>query len=220
MNILRSTLKAKPDAVLCLATGASPEALYALAAREPSLFAKARIVKLDEWYGLSPDHPATCQYYLQRNFVGPIGISRDRYLAFKSDAADPGRECARITRGLAKWGGIDLAILGIGVNGHLGLNEPADELIPQTHVATLTAQTKTHAMLKDTGAHATKGLTLGLAQLLQSRQVMMLVSGTSKRKAMARLLKGKLTTQLPASMLLLHPQAICICDKAAMPGSR
>lgn len=218
-SLVTELLEANPSAVLCLATGASPLGLYQLLAEEhqrrPALFSQVRIVKLDEWYGLPMDHPSTCEAYLQEHFVGPIRLPRERYLSFKSDAADPQRECARISRALARWGGIDLAILGLGVNGHLGLNEPAAELSADAHVAKLTRQSQQHAMLQQVGARATHGLTLGLAQLMHARQILMLVSGQSKRQALQQMSSGRVTTKAPGSLLQLHPRVTLLCDRAA-----
>lgn len=218
-DTVMEVLKSNPRAVLCLATGASPTGLYRLLVaaqkRQPAAFAQVRVVKLDEWYGLPMDHPSTCEAYLQEHFVGPLNLPRDRYLAFNSKAVNPQRECARIGRALERWGGIDLAILGLGVNGHLGLNEPAAELMADAHVAKLTRQSKQHAMLKDVGALATHGLTLGLGQLMKSRQILMLVSGASKRKALAQMSSGRISTRVPGSLLQLHPHVTALCDRAA-----
>lgn len=218
-DMVLEVLQSNPRAVLCLATGASPSGMYRLMVEEqkrrPTVFEKLRVVKLDEWYGLPMNHPSTCEAYLQEHLVGPLKLPRERYLAFNSKAANPQRECARIGRALERWGGIDLAILGLGVNGHLGLNEPAAELMADAHVAKLTPQSKQHAMLKDVGARATYGLTLGLGQLMQSRQILMLVSGASKRKALAQMSSGRISTRVPGSLLQLHPRVTALCDRAA-----
>lgn len=210
----------RPDLLLCLATGASPTGLYQrlvqTCQKQADLFRQIRVIKLDEWHGLAPDNPATCQAYLQQNFIGPMKIDARRYTAFRPDAADPEAECRRISRKLAAIGPIDLAILGLGRNGHLGLNEPGEFLTPDAHVAKLTQATLGHQMLKVAGRPVRRGLTLGMAQLLQSREVLLLVCGESKRPMMRQLKSGRVSTQLPGSMLHLHPNVTCICDRAAI----
>lgn len=212
-------LKANPTAVLCLATGASPLGLYQLLGKEcgrrPSFFSQMRVVKLDEWYGLPMDHPSTCEAYLREHFVGPMKLSPGRYLSFKSDAADPQRECTRVSRALDRWGGIDLAVLGLGLNGHLGLNEPAADLMADAHVARLTRQSRQHSMLQQEGARVTHGLTLGVGQLMRSRQILMLVSGNGKRSATRAMSTAHITTMAPGSLLQLHPRVTLLCDRAA-----
>src|SRR5262245_8914841 len=140
----------KRDAVLCTATGNSPTGLYrewvGAAQSNPGLFAAARIVKLDDWLGVPPDHPASCDYYLRHNVVDPLRVGSDRYLAFHPDAADPSQECERVQTELDRRA-LDICILGLGVNGHVGLNEPAPSLESGCHVARLTDETRTHGLL-------------------------------------------------------------------------
>ena len=111
-----------------------------------------------------------------------------------------------------------MKILVTGANGHLGFNEPADCLEPHAHIAQLAASSLTHAMLQRSQGRPTFGLTLGMADLLQSREVLLLVSGPTKRGPLARLLSGRITTDFPASLLHLHPQVTLLCDAAAYPS--
>jgi putative deaminase/isomerase len=212
-------IRAEADLLMCLATGHSPTGTYEQMVRayqrDADLFAELRIIKLDEWHGLPGDNPATCEYYLQKHVVGPMRISQSRYVAFDPQTRDAEGECRRISRKLAAVGPIDLAILGIGRNGHLGLNEPGDSLTPGAHVAKLTESTLGHEMLKAAGRPVKQGMTLGIAQLLASREVLLLVCGESKRAAMRQLRSGEVSTQLPASFLHLHPRITCIFDRAS-----
>jgi galactosamine-6-phosphate isomerase len=211
-------LRDKPAAIMCLATGSTPMRTYALAAergaKEPSLFERCRLLNLDEWGGLPADHPATCGRHLRDALVTPLGLS-DRYVSFDSQPQDAEIECARIAKWLAENGPIDLCLLGLGLNGHLGFNEPDDFLQPHAHVAQLSEASLTHAMLKHGDARPMYGLTLGMADLLQSRRVMLLVTGASKCDPLKRLLSGKIATDFPASLLHLHHDAQLICDGAA-----
>lgn len=219
-SLVLERIAAKPELLLCLATGHSPTGLYQRLAKayqkQSALFRRLNIIKLDEWHGLPPDNPATCEAYLQQHFIGPLQIDPKRYTAFRSDAADAEAECRRISQKLEAIGPIDLAILGLGRNGHLGLNEPGECLTPEAHVARLTDATLGHAMLKVAGKPVRQGLTLGMAQLLQAREILLLVCGEFKCPVMRQLRAGQVSTQLPASLLHLHPRVTCICDRAAM----
>jgi galactosamine-6-phosphate isomerase len=214
-------LRHNPSALWCLATGATPMRAYALVAeqgtREPALFAKCRVIKLDEWGGLPPDDPATCEHHLRSSLISPLGLN-ERYVAFDSRPADPEVECHRIAEWLAANGPIDTCVLGLGVNGHVGFNEPAASLQPHAHVAQLSESSLAHAMLGQSAARPHFGLTLGMADLIQSRHVLLLVTGSAKRGPLRQLLGGRITTQFPASLLDLHPNVLLLCDAAANPG--
>jgi galactosamine-6-phosphate isomerase len=213
-------LREEPSALLCLACGATPMRVYQLlaeqGAREPSLFVKCRVIKLDEWGGLPPGDPATCEAQLRSTLVSPLRLD-DQYVSFNSRLHDPKAECARIASWLLEHGPIDTCVLGLGVNGHIGFNEPAAFTEPHAHVAQLSQASLEHAMLRQTTHRPTYGLTLGMADLLQSRQVLLLVTGSTKREPLRRLLTGPIATEFPASLLQLHPKALILCDAAADP---
>jgi galactosamine-6-phosphate isomerase len=219
---LSDRLRERPAAVICLASGSTPRRTYELLAergmKEPSLFASCRLLKLDEWGGLAMDDPTTCEHQLRTTIVTPLGLAA-RYTAFDSQPRDPGAECARIAGWLDQNGPIDICVLGLGVNGHIGFNEPAESLEPSSHVAKLSDASLGHAMLHQSRQLPTYGLTLGMADILRSREILVLVSGPAKRNALGRLLSAKITTAFPASLLYLHPQATLICDVAASPDA-
>ncbi len=207
-----------PDSLLCLASGATPSRTYSLLvereAREPGLFGRARAIKLDEWGGLARSDPASCEEHLVRSLVHPLGM-RERYVAFDGSADCFEAECDRVARWLGANGPIEFAILGLGVNGHIGFNEPAARLMPHAHVARLSPESLGHAMVKNSPVQPTCGLTLGIADLLQARRVLLLVSGANKRGPLTTLLAGMITTQLPASLLLAHANLEVLCDREA-----
>jgi galactosamine-6-phosphate isomerase len=220
---LAQQIRQKPHTLLCLATGASPTRTYdLLAARHessPNLFRRLRVLKLDEWGGLAMDDPATSEQHLQQHLVRPLQLGR-RYTGFKSDPADPPRECKRVRNWLEHHGPIDICVLGLGTNGHLAFNEPAAFLQPQVHVARLSRTSLTHSMVKDSPVRPRYGLTMGMANILQARRVLLLVSGATKRPMLARLQTGQITSRFPASFLWLHAQALIFCDRAACSGGR
>jgi galactosamine-6-phosphate isomerase len=214
-----AAIRRKPDLLLGVVTGASPTRTYErLAERravEPALFRRVRVLKLDEWLGLPPRHPASCESYLRRNLLGPLGIPRSRYEGFRMRPKDADADCARLDRWLGRHGPIDLCVLGLGRNGHLLMNEPAAALPPGPHVARLAASTRRHSMLEGLETPPRRGLTMGLADILESRAILVLVSGRAKSAALRRTLSGRVTTRCPASLLWLHRDVTVYCDRAA-----
>jgi len=213
---IAEALRRRPSLLMCVATGESPLGIYAelgrMRGKTPELFRELRVVKLDEWGGLAMDNASTCESYIQERVLAPLGVTKDRYLGFNSDPADPEGECSRIAGLLNAWGRIDVSVLGIGLNGHLGLNEPAAVLVPGCHVAELSETAKTHSMLLANGATPRFGLTLGMGDLLCSRQILLAALGPSKRDPLIRMCAGQITTDYPASFLALHTHVIVMTD--------
>ncbi|MGE3239673.1 MAG: 6-phosphogluconolactonase [Pirellulales bacterium] len=214
-------LRQQPESLISLAAGSTPQRLYELLAehgrQEPALVARCRFIKLDEWGGLAMDDPATCEVQLRRLLIEPLRAA-ERYTAFNSRPQNAPAECHRIAAWLAANGPIDVAVLGLGINGHLGFNEPAHALQPHAHVATLSNESMQHVMLTETSDQPHFGVTLGMADLLQAKEILIVANGLTKRGPMQRLLSGALTTEFPASLLHLHPQVTLLCDEAACPN--
>ena len=198
----------KSDSLLCAPAGNSPTGLYrelaGEAERNPDLFRSLRIVKLDEWLGLPASDAATCEHFLKARLLEPLAIAAERYIAFDPETADPLLECARVQGELERQGPIDLCILGLGKNGHVGLNEPGPSLQPRCHVAKLSEETLKHAMMSASESKPTRGLTLGIGDILHARKIVLLVTGEGKRPVISRFLDGTMTTELPATLLWLH----------------
>ncbi len=215
--IITSQLEAKSNTLLCAATGNSPTGTYEILAKEytrrPGLFDGLRVLKLDEWGGVPMDDPGTCESYLRKNLLTPLQIPDRRYISFNSNPEDPQYECLKTQANIDDAGPIDCCVLGLGLNGHLALNEPAPELQTNFHRAGLTDSTLQHSMVTAMGQRPLYGLTLGMADILQSRLILLLVSGPAKKKITLELLSKKVTTHLPASFLWLHPNTICLLDK-------
>lgn len=214
------TLTEKPGLLLCAATGRSPEGLYSalagIALGNKEAFNQMRILKLDEWGGIPENHPVSCEYYLREKLLYPLDIPGKRYISFRSNPHDPELECRRIRTRLENEGPIDLCILGLGRNGHLGLNEPAPELEPKCHVASLSEESLQHPMIVSLDSKPTFGLTLGMEEILTSRQIIMLVSGKEKKNIAELFLEGKVSSKLPASYLWQHSQVECLVDRSVL----
>ena len=209
----------KPNAVLCLPTGNTPTRTYELLAerfrRGEFITSDLTVVKLDEWGGLTVDDPSTCEAYLQKNVIVPLEIQSERYISFRSDSPDPEKEAARI-QGLITLRTFDLTLLGLGLNGHVGLNEPHQESGP-VHVAHLDATTLQHSMLRGTrGVHY--GLTIGFDDILRSENIVMLVSGANKREQLRAMLTEKISPAHPATRLRESANLQIMADSAAAPG--
>ncbi|WP_242917944.1 galactosamine-6-phosphate isomerase [Pontibacter liquoris] len=213
-QMVYTSVQARPDLLLCAATGNSPTGLYlqlqTLKAEEKGDFSKLRVVKLDEWGGLSSEHPATCEYYLQHYLIKPLGIAKARYFGFNADTQAPEQECTRMQAQLAAIGPIDCCILGMGVNGHIGLNEPAEKLVDHCHMAQLAASTLNHTMVNGLESKPRYGMTLGMQDILAARHLILIVVGAGKEKATRQLTAGKITNQYPATHLWAHPRVDCL----------
>jgi galactosamine-6-phosphate isomerase len=218
-DLIAQSMARKADLLLCAATGNSPARTYQLLAGiskdSPRLFKALRVVKLDEWIGLGAEHAGSCERFLRRYLLEPLEIGPERYAGFNGCARDSSLECARVGQWLTEHGPIDLCLLGLGINGHIALNEPGELLVPHAHVATLAETTRRHGMLATTSPAPTHGLTLGMAELMAASQILLLVSGATKRDALQQLKRREMTTRFPASLLWLHPRCTVLFDAAA-----
>jgi galactosamine-6-phosphate isomerase len=214
-------VRRKPDLLLGVATGDSPTGTYERLTRDRAkgraAFGGIRVLALDEWIGLPAGHSVACATYVRDRILGPLGIPSARYQGFLSRARDRQAECRRVGSWLRRVGPMDLCILGLGRNGHLLMNEPAAYFEPEVHVARLAASTRQHPNLKAAGVSPRFGYTLGLADVLRSKRILLLVSGRHKKAPLQRMLEGRVTTGCPASFLWLHPDVTVHCDRAAMP---
>lgn len=214
--LILAELSAKRDPLLCAATGQSPSGAYRAlvdaSTTGPGSLGRVRVLMLDEWGGIPETAAESCRHYLRTRLLDPLGIPPDRCLAFEGTAEDPAAECERIRRELDRQGPIDLCVLGLGANGHVGFNEPAPFLVPHCHVEILSEATRHHAMVRSMARVPTLGLTLGMQEILASRRILLLVTGDGKRDATAKLLSGRITPTLPASFLWLHGNVDCLVD--------
>jgi galactosamine-6-phosphate isomerase len=220
-GLLIGELRKKPDLLLCTATGNSPRGVYRKLVEkgksEPSLVQRLRVIKLDEWYGVSHNSKGSCELYLRSHLVDPLHIDRERFISFRSDAPDPEGECGRIRSALEREGPADIAILGLGTNGHLGFNEPGRQLEPHCHLTPLTPESQQHGMMKHATHKPAYGMTLGMSDILASIVILLMVSGQGKEEALSSLLKGKITTGCPATFLWLHDRVHCLVERCS-PG--
>ncbi|MDP3646267.1 MAG: 6-phosphogluconolactonase [bacterium] len=218
-TLVVDAFRQKPHMVTVLATGKTPTRAYEMIGEEyrAGAFRSDHLVvgKLDEWYGIPLSDPNTWESYVQKYVIKPLNISDDRFISFASDTSDPIAECQRIQNKLDRVGPIDLLILGLGLNGHIGMNEPTDGMRLRPHLAELAESTLRHSPLVE--AKGVKyGMTLGIADILNARRIIMLVSGAHKKQPLRRLLNGDITSKFPASILQMHRDTLVIADRAAL----
>jgi glucosamine-6-phosphate deaminase len=184
-------------------------------------FSGVTVFGLDEYLDLAPDHPASCHRTLREHLIEPVDIAPSRiHLLEGTHRDDLDAYCAAFERSIQAAGGLDLQILGLGVNGHVGFNEPGCSLGGPTHVIGLRASTRaTNAPIfppPEEVPHA--ALSMGIGTILAARRVLLLVTGSAKAAALAKAIEGPVTAMVPASALQLHPDTVVIADEAAAAG--
>ncbi len=219
---IESLMTRKPDAVLGLATGSSPLSIYdELAGRCAAgriSFANARGFTLDEYVGLPPDHPERYRNVIDTVFVSRVDFAPGAVAGPDGLAADIPAACAAYEDAIQAAGGIDLQILGIGTDGHIGFNEPGSSLASRTRIKTLTRQTRldnARFFGDDIDAVPAHCLTQGLGTIMDARHVVLVATGRSKAEAVHQLAEGGVSALWPASVLQHHPHATVFVDDAA-----
>ncbi len=214
----------KPNSILGLATGSTPEGTYSCLVskflRGQVDFSGVTSVNLDEYYPITPDNAQSYRYFMNHNLFDHVNINKANTYVPDGTAADGATEAGRYEALVESLGPVDIQVLGIGRNGHIGFNEPGSELIPETHVtelaeSTIEANARFFASKDEVPTHA---LTMGIGTILKAKEILLLVSGKEKHDALMRLLEGKVTTECPATLLLLHPNVTVLCDTEAYDG--
>ncbi|MBQ0972218.1 glucosamine-6-phosphate deaminase [Actinospica acidiphila] len=215
-------LRHKPDALLGVATGSTPLPVYEALAAQVRAGAvdtsRARVAQLDEYVGLPADHPESYRSVLRREVLEPLGIPMDAFLGPDGTAEDVQAACERYDRELAEAGGVDLQLLGIGTDGHIGFNEPCSSLASRTRIKTLTEQTRVDNARffdGDIGQVPHHVVTQGIGTILEARHLVLLATGEGKADAVAATVEGPVAAVCPASALQLHPHATVVVDEAA-----
>jgi glucosamine-6-phosphate deaminase len=221
-DIIISQVKKKPDSVLGLATGSTMLGTYQRLVQDHqqngTSYRNVRTVNLDEYIGLSPDHPNSYRYYMNQHLFSHIDIPLSQAYIPNGASDEVEAECQRYEQLIERLGGIDLQILGIGRNGHIGFNEPGTSFSAPTHVVELDPSTRQanarfFPSLEDVPRQA---ITMGIATIMKSRHILLLASGKAKAPIMAKLFEGTVTTDVPASVLHTHPNVTVIADEEAL----
>jgi glucosamine-6-phosphate deaminase len=218
---IAKVVRERPDAVLGVATGSSPLAIYhelARRAAEGSLdFSAARAFALDEYVGLPPEHPESYHSVIRREVTETLGLKPALVQVPDGAAADLQRACDEYERMIREAGGVDIQLLGIGANGHIGFNEPTSSFASRTRIKTLAPKTRAdNARFFDSPDQVpTHCLTQGLGTILDAHRLVLVAQGGAKADAVARMVEGPLSSMCPGSALQLHPDATVVVDEAA-----
>lgn len=214
----------KPACVLGLATGSTPIPLYReLIAREQAGridFSRARSVNLDEYKGLAPDHPQSYRRFMQENLFDHISIRPENTYVPDGLATDVDAMCSAYERTIEDLGGVDLQLLGLGHDGHIGFNEPSDHFPTRTHetaLAEITRQANARFFASEAEV-PTAAYTMGVGTVMAARRILMIVTGADKSDILHKAFFGPVTPWVPASILQFHPDVTLICDRAAWDG--
>lgn len=223
-KIIESQIRKNPKSVLGLATGSTPIGMYnelSRMYREEGLdFSEITSVNLDEYYPIAPENINSYKYFMDDNLFNHVNINKANTHLPKGSAEDADAECRAYDELIKSTGGISIQVLGIGENGHIGFNEPADELVSGTHMVELTESTinanaRNFDSADDVPRHA---LTMGMASIMSAEKIILLISGKKKHFALKKLLDDKINTNVPATLLKLHKDVVVLYDKEAYEG--
>lgn len=221
-RIICGHIALKPNCVLGLATGSTPIGTYANLVKwykEGGVdFSETRTVNLDEYFGISPDNENSYSYFMYNHLLNHVNIKAENINIPNGMSHDTETECERYDRVLDQLGSIDLQLLGIGHNGHVGFNEPSDIFVKKTHAIELSKSTiKANSRLfNHIDEVPTRAFTMGMQSIMKSKEILLIASGQDKADIMYEALCGPITPQVPASALQLHQNVIVIGDEAAL----
>lgn len=221
-NIVSAQIILKPDCVLGLATGSTTEGLYKQLTdwyKKGDLdFAQVRSVNLDEYKGLPPQNEQSYHYYMNKHLFSGINIKAENTHLPDGMAKDEEKECLRYDRVVRMMGGVDLQILGLGGNGHIGFNEPCENFAKGTHCIRLTDSTITaNARFFENAEMVPRyAFSVGIRTIMMAKKILLVVSGKEKANALYQTLFGPINPRVPSSILQLHPDVIIVADEDAL----
>ncbi|HAV21856.1 MAG: glucosamine-6-phosphate deaminase [Bacillota bacterium] len=221
-KVVAAEIEKNPDCVLALPTGGTPLGFYAELVRmhkEEGLdFSRVTTFNLDEYLGLPETHKSSYAFYMYDNFFNDVNVNRDRVHIPRGLAEDPHEEAAAYEREIKKAGGIDLAVLGIGRNGHIGFNEPKTEfgsLTRPIYLAKRTIEANARFFDDDPDAVPRQAISMGIKTIMNSRKIILLANGPEKSGAIYQTIHGPVTDMVPSSVLQLHPDCTVFLDRDA-----
>ena len=221
-NIVSAQVILNPACVLGLATGSTPIGMYKQLIdwynKGDLDFSQVKSVNLDEYVGLAPTHDQSYRYFMQHNLFDHVNIDPANTNVPNGLASDPEAECQRYNEVIRSMGGIDIQVLGMGHNGHIGFNEPGEAFELETHVVDLTERTiEANARFFASKDEVPKrAITMGIKSIMQARQILVVVSGEDKAEIVKKAFFGPVVPQVPASILQMHPNVVLCGDKAAL----
>lgn len=220
-KLVADLIKSKKKAVLGFATGSTPEGMYTCLVEKYRQgiidFKAVTTFNLDEYVSLKPDNPQSYYAYMCNNIFNHVNIDPKKVNIPSSNKENVNKRCEDYENKITKAGGIDLQVLGIGVNGHIGFNEPAQYLRTNTHLVELAEETRKansrfFRSIDEVPRHA---ITMGMGSIMRSNRILLLASGEKKAEAIRNSFSGYITTESPASFLQLHKEAVIVIDRKA-----
>ncbi len=218
-EIIASVVKSKPESVLGLATGSSPLGTYDGLIRAYNNgevdFSKVTTINLDEYIGLTPDNDQSYRYFMETNLFSKINVRKDLTFVPDGCAEDIENECREYDERISSLGGIDIQLLGIGLDGHIGFNEPCDVFVKETHLvdldpSTIEANARFFSSIDDVPKQA---VTMGMGGIMGAKKVLLIANGKNKAEIVKKAFFGPITPNVPASILQLHPDVTIIYSK-------
>jgi glucosamine-6-phosphate isomerase len=219
-NEVIEQIKNKPEAVVCLASGETPrltcQLLVKKAKQEKIGTSRFTFIGLDEWVGIPPSNEGSCSYFFQKELIEPLKLSKEQIHLFDALSNDLEGQCKKMDQLIFDKGGIDLVIVGIGMNGHIGFNEPGVSFDNYCHVIDLDETTITVGQKYfKTATTLKKGITLGLKHLKEAKKVLLLANGAKKAGVIKQTMKGNVTNKFPASIMQTLPNGVVMIDEKA-----
>lgn len=206
--------------LFCPASGDTPAGLYHELAQRQQQGAidtsNWNFVGLDEWSNMNGADEGSCRYWLDKQLFNPLQVNKERICFFDGRATEPQKECELVENFIQIHNGIDVVVLGLGMNGHVGMNEPGIDPQLYSHVAKLDSVTSAVGQKYfSTQQQLTHGLTLGIASIMQAKHIILMVSGEKKSQILQQVVEGEITSKVPASLLRAHPGFSLFADEAA-----
>ncbi len=220
-SMIAAQIILKPDSVLGLATGSTPIGIYEQLTtwhQSGELdFSRITTVNLDEYYGLTPDNEQSYYYFMEEHLFSKVNLPRGRKFLPDGTNSETDAECERYQNLIGLLGGIDLQLLGLGHNGHIGFNEPADFFAKEVHLVDLSDQTieANKRFFEKAEDVPRQAYTMGIGTIFQAKKILLVVSGKGKAEILKKVLQGPICPQVPGSILQLHPDVTVVADREA-----
>ncbi|MCL2485375.1 MAG: glucosamine-6-phosphate deaminase [Endomicrobia bacterium] len=220
-SILAKRIKENPKSILGLATGSTPVGMYKelvdMHKKDGLDFSGIQTFNLDEYYPIKKSNDQSYDFFMRDNLISHINIKKENVHIPNGESADPEKECIAYEKMLAQAGGADIQLLGVGINGHIGFNEPENDLKLATHLVSLTRSTieANARFFKNIEDVPTRALTMGMGTIMKAKSILLMITGENKALVAKKLFSGVVTTEMPVTFLNLHPDVTVILDEAA-----